>query len=196
MFVQSINIFNGSLNITTVNMDNFFDFSTFGPQELLAMLQSFSAFLGQYQYFNCTWWCAIFLPMLLSFFRIVLPLFLSLDIYRYRQSSAFSLSIPFTDHTLGDLYDFTDAFEKKLILNMTKPAPLALRSSPSLTLVGSPFAEGGDLAKFVGSGMIQLTVDNITATIPYLKKEGGKKKQCCESHNYNRAKYFVQKILV
>jgi hypothetical protein len=49
VFVQSINLFNGSqLNITAINMDHFFDFGTFGPQELLALLQSFSAFLGQY----------------------------------------------------------------------------------------------------------------------------------------------------
>ena len=49
VLVQSINIFNGSqLNVTVINMGNFFDFGAFGPQELLALLQSFSAFLGQY----------------------------------------------------------------------------------------------------------------------------------------------------
>jgi hypothetical protein len=91
---------------------------------------------------------------------------ITFDNDRYRQSSAFDLSIPFTDHTLGDLYDFTDAFEKKLIQNMTIPAPLALRSSPSLTLVGASFIDG-TLADFVGSGNIQITIDNITATISY-----------------------------
>jgi hypothetical protein len=48
VLVQSKDIFNGQLNVTSLNMDHFFDFSTFGPQELLAIMQSFSAFLGQY----------------------------------------------------------------------------------------------------------------------------------------------------
>lgn len=46
VFVQSSNIFT-NINLTTINMDRFYDFSDFGPQQLLAMLASFSAFLGQ-----------------------------------------------------------------------------------------------------------------------------------------------------
>jgi hypothetical protein len=50
---------------------------------------------------------------------------------------------------------------------MTIPTPLALRSSPSLTIVGSAY-DNSSLADFVGIGKIQLTIDNITAIIPYL----------------------------